>query len=83
MSTKQSGVTIEAAGSEIINQLKPLWIELHRHHQGLSPELAPYVDDEESWTLPTNQRVLELYSRRGFRPTWLVMTRFKARGTGS
>jgi len=29
--------------------------------------------------LPSNSRVLELYQRRGFEPTWLVMTRFTAR----
>lgn len=29
--------------------------------------------------LPTNADVLELYRRRGFEPTWLVMTRFAKR----
>jgi len=29
--------------------------------------------------LPTNSEVLELYRRREFEPTWLVMTRFAAR----
>jgi ribosomal protein S18 acetylase RimI-like enzyme len=29
--------------------------------------------------LPTNTEVLELYRRRGFEPTWLVMTRFAER----
>lgn len=29
--------------------------------------------------LPSNSQVLELYRRRGFEPTWLVMTRFAAR----
>jgi len=29
--------------------------------------------------LPTNTEVLDLYRRRGFEPTWLVMTRFAGR----
>ncbi len=32
--------------------------------------------------LPTNTDVLDLYRRRGFEPTWLVMTRFASRGKG-
>ena len=33
--------------------------------------------------LPTNVAVLELYRRRGFEPTWLVMTRFAERTKAS
>ena len=29
--------------------------------------------------LPTNTEVLDLYRRRGFEPSWLVMTRFASR----
>jgi ribosomal protein S18 acetylase RimI-like enzyme len=29
--------------------------------------------------VPTNLEVLELYQRRGFQPTWLVLTRFAKR----
>jgi GNAT superfamily N-acetyltransferase len=29
--------------------------------------------------LPANTEVLDLYHRRGFEPTWLVMTRFSGR----
>jgi ribosomal protein S18 acetylase RimI-like enzyme len=29
--------------------LKELWLGIHRRHVESMPELAPYVDDEESW----------------------------------
>lgn len=32
-----------------VDQLKPLWLELHQHHQTLLPQQAPYVRDSESW----------------------------------
>jgi ribosomal protein S18 acetylase RimI-like enzyme len=38
------------------------------------------IEDVIIGALPTNSEVLELYRRRGFEPTWLVMTRFAARG---
>ena len=37
------------------------------------------IQDVIIGALPTNSPVLELYRRRGFEPTWLVMTRFGAR----
>jgi len=38
-----------------IPRLEPLWLKLHRHHQQLAPELAPYVSDETSWALRSRQ----------------------------
>ncbi len=38
-----------------IPRLAPLWLKLHRHHQRLAPELAPYVSDEASWALRSRQ----------------------------
>lgn len=38
-----------------IPRLEPLWLNLHRHHQQLAPELAPYVADKASWTLRSRQ----------------------------
>ena len=162
---------IDYAGESSLDQLRPLWLCLHRHHQTIAPNLGPYVDDDTSWTtrrrfyadclshkgsfallaysgedlvgyalvlveatsttwsdtwvtgdrtaeletlvvapeqrgqgigallldrveseldrlgvkdmiigaLPTNTEVLDLYRRRGFEPTWLVMTRFAGR----
>ena len=43
-------VTIARAGAEALDRLRPLWLELHHHHQAVGgPALGPYVDDEESW----------------------------------
>jgi ribosomal protein S18 acetylase RimI-like enzyme len=44
-------VTITRAGAEALDRLRPLWLELHHHHQSVGgPALGPYVDDEASWT---------------------------------
>ena len=44
-------VTITRAGSEAVDRLRPLWLELHHHHQAVGgPSLGPYVSDDESWT---------------------------------
>lgn len=34
---------------ETIDRVRPLWLALHRHHQSVAPELAPFVSDEASW----------------------------------
>jgi ribosomal protein S18 acetylase RimI-like enzyme len=39
---------IAAAGPERIDELRPLWLQLHHHHQRVSP-VQPFVDDEMSW----------------------------------
>jgi ribosomal protein S18 acetylase RimI-like enzyme len=42
--------TISRAGSEALDRLAPLWLELHHHHQAVGgPALGPYVDDATSW----------------------------------
>jgi len=43
-------LTITRAGPEAIDRLRPLWLELHHHHQAVGgAALGPYVDDDESW----------------------------------
>ena len=43
-------VTIRRAGAEALDRLRPLWLELHHHHQAVGgPALGPYVDDAVSW----------------------------------
>jgi ribosomal protein S18 acetylase RimI-like enzyme len=43
-------VTITRAGAEALDRLRPLWLELHHHHQAVGgPALGPYVDDDHSW----------------------------------
>jgi GNAT superfamily N-acetyltransferase len=45
------GFTITRAGAEALDRLRPLWLELHHHHQAVGgPALGPYVDDEASWS---------------------------------
>jgi ribosomal protein S18 acetylase RimI-like enzyme len=39
---------IRLAGAECIDDLQPLWLELHRHHRAVS-RVQPFVDDETSW----------------------------------
>jgi hypothetical protein len=34
---------------EQIDSLENLWLTLHRHHQAVVADLAPYVDDAQSW----------------------------------
>ena len=42
--------TITRAGAEAIDRLRPLWLELHHHHQAVGGDaLGPYVDDATSW----------------------------------
>jgi ribosomal protein S18 acetylase RimI-like enzyme len=44
-------VAITRAGAEALDRLRPLWLELHHHHQAVGgPALGPYVDDDDSWT---------------------------------
>ena len=42
--------TYRRAGAESLDRLRPLWLELHHHHQAVGgPALGPYVDDDASW----------------------------------
>ncbi len=34
-----------------LSRLEPLWLELHAHHQAVSPDLAPFVSDAASWAV--------------------------------
>lgn len=34
-----------------VDRLRPLWLLLHAHHQAVAPQLAPYVGDEDSWSV--------------------------------
>ena len=53
-------------GSEMLDRL-----EAHLHEQG--------VDDLILGALPDNTDAVRLYERRGFRPTWLYLSRFSDR----
>ena len=55
----------EQIGQADVDRLRPLWLMLHAHHQQVAPELAPYVDDDRSWSV---RRALyeEVLGERGF-----------------
>jgi ribosomal protein S18 acetylase RimI-like enzyme len=42
-------LVIALEGPEVLDELRPLWLELHHHHQTVAPELAPFADDATSW----------------------------------
>lgn len=51
MTQERSKIVIEVGGSNVIDELRPLWLSLHRHHRTVEPNLAPYVDDQTSWRM--------------------------------
>ncbi|QBK30173.1 GNAT family N-acetyltransferase [Roseitalea porphyridii] len=56
-------VPIETADPVEVLGVRELWLPVHRHHQVVSPELGPFVDDDTSWGvfLP----IFEAAARRG------------------
>jgi ribosomal protein S18 acetylase RimI-like enzyme len=42
-------VEIELGGTEDVDALRELWLELHHHHARVAPETGPFADDESSW----------------------------------
>lgn len=42
-------ITLSRAQAADIPMLEPLWVQVHRHHQAVAPDLAPYVSDETTW----------------------------------
>ena len=47
----EASVTVEPVAARDIAGLEPLWLALHRHHQAVAPELAPFVADGPSWEI--------------------------------
>jgi hypothetical protein len=43
------GITVELAGVERVDELRELWLELHRHHRSVVGTLPLVEDDEISW----------------------------------
>lgn len=41
--------TIEPVAPAEVDALRPLWLELHHHHQLIAPQMAPFLDDDASW----------------------------------
>jgi len=40
---------ITRGNADDIDSLEPLWVAVHHAHRAAMPELAPYVDDAETW----------------------------------
>jgi ribosomal protein S18 acetylase RimI-like enzyme len=57
-------VTIEEIGPDRVDELRGLWLQLHEHHQAVSP-VQPFVDDETSWAL-RRRGYVEILSGGGF-----------------
>lgn len=55
---------IALAGRERLDDLRPLWLELHHHHASVS-RVQPFVDDETSWAARRRSYV-ETFDGGGF-----------------
>lgn len=53
------GVTLELAGIERLDDVRELWLELHRHHRAVVDTVPLVEDDDVSW-----ERRRELYAAR-------------------
>ena len=45
------GIVVDPVAPGEIDGLRDLWLELHHHHQAVSPHLAPFIADGESWEI--------------------------------
>src|SRR3954466_12933060 len=48
-SIDRMSLEITRGGVDDIDSVEPLWVAVHHAHQAAMPELAPYVDDEQTW----------------------------------
>jgi ribosomal protein S18 acetylase RimI-like enzyme len=55
---------IALAGIERIDELRPLWLQLHHHHERVS-RVQPFVDDETSWAV-RRRGYVEIFGEGGF-----------------
>lgn len=49
MSDSAEVVVEQLTGSEELDALRPLWLELHHHHRHVQPDTPLQPDDEASW----------------------------------
>jgi GNAT superfamily N-acetyltransferase len=42
---------VRAINVSEVDALAPLWLDLHHHHQAVSPQLGPWVEDAASWPI--------------------------------
>jgi ribosomal protein S18 acetylase RimI-like enzyme len=55
---------IALAGIDRIDELGPLWLQLHHHHERVS-RVQPFVDDETSWAV-RRRGYVEIFETGGF-----------------
>jgi ribosomal protein S18 acetylase RimI-like enzyme len=55
---------IALAGLDRVDELGPLWLQLHHHHQRVS-RVQPFVDDETSWAV-RRRGYVEIFEAGGF-----------------
>jgi GNAT superfamily N-acetyltransferase len=46
-----TGAGVEVVPASEVGSLEALWLALHRHNMTISPGLAPFVSDSESWEI--------------------------------
>jgi ribosomal protein S18 acetylase RimI-like enzyme len=71
-------VTIALVGRESVEEVRALWIELHRHERSVAPGLPLIADDELSWRRRRALYAACLAAERGF----LVLARTGTRVVG-
>jgi ribosomal protein S18 acetylase RimI-like enzyme len=74
--------------ADVTAEIESIVVDPAHRGAGIGTRLMDAIDDELErlgitdvvvGALPGNSQVLDLYRRRGFAPTWLIMTRFAAR----
>jgi hypothetical protein len=86
MLARLNAIEIQRETEADIDDLRPLWVSVHHAHRAAMPELGPFdqfarigIHDLIVGVLPGNEGAVRLYQRRGFRPTWLYLSRFAGR----
>jgi ribosomal protein S18 acetylase RimI-like enzyme len=51
VAAEDEAISIDRGSTEDIESLRPLWLQLHRHHQRVGPQSGEFSDDETSWTV--------------------------------
>lgn len=44
-------VVLKRGTVDDVDALESLWLSVHHHHQASMPQLAPYIIDEDSWSI--------------------------------
>ncbi|HUO74566.1 MAG TPA: GNAT family N-acetyltransferase [Solirubrobacteraceae bacterium] len=58
--------SVQLAGAESVDEVRELWIELHRHERRVAPALPLVSDDERSWRQRRTLYISRLEQEQGF-----------------